>query len=71
MPGDGNSMEDRRQGLRKTNVECRVATAKSKADCKKQKALQAVTLNNIRMGEKLCVDYDLKFSFQYYSIRNL
>lgn len=63
-PGDDESMATRRLAPRKANVEFKGAAVESTKNYKKQQALQVFTLKNIRVGEKLFVYYDAKYSFE-------
>lgn len=58
--GDENSTEARRLSPRMANAEFSAAAVELRRDYRKQPALQVITLKNIRVAEKLFVDYGLK-----------
>lgn len=59
--GDENSMKSRMMRSREANVDFRAGAVRSEEDCRKQRALQIVSL---RAGENLSVDTENKYSFR-------
>lgn len=64
ISGDEKSMETRTLGPMKANVELKAAKNKSRADYRKEQALQIVALRNNEVCEKVFLDYEVKYSFK-------
>lgn len=71
LPVDLHSMQTCRMRKREKNKGSRAADVKSRKDDRKQRALHVVTLRNIRVGEKLIVDYGMKYWSELSSTREL
>lgn len=54
-------MKTRRPTPGEARVEFKAADAKSKEEYSKQRALQIVTVRNVRAGEELFVDYNMRY----------
>lgn len=64
-------METRRLRQREGNVEFRATALKSREDHKNEQALHVVTLRLVKVGEKLFVNYDIKYWLEYPSTRDV
>lgn len=61
-------MESRRLGPREASVQFRAAAVESRGEYRRQLARQVITLENIKIGEELFENYDIKYWLERSSI---
>lgn len=71
LPGEADSVDARKLRSNEANAQSRAAAPKLRKDFERQQLLEVVTLRNIKIREKLIVDYGVKYSLQYLSSRGL